>query len=244
MQEKITLLTPDVVELTLTVAGVGSRSYAFLIDWSIRALLAGAWLMGVVMVFGIGIIHELVADGAGDINPSLLLAMLPALVVYLGYHPVLEIVMHGRTPGKRIAGIRIVTAEGAVPGFGTLLTRNAFRAIDALPFFYVIGLGCVMLTARQVRIGDLAAGTLLVYEERVPHHVFELSTEPGQRITASQALILHDLLERWPKLGTAARVRLAIKFLRRARIPAPVDDEMLHARLIGLLEESHARHAP
>ena len=60
--------------------------------------------------------------------------------MYFLYHFALEIAMHGRTPGKRMAGIHIVTREGGSPGAGALLTRNVFRLVDSLPLLYGVGL--------------------------------------------------------------------------------------------------------
>src|SRR5690606_18924459 len=90
---------------------------------------------------------------------------LPATAIYLLYHPVLEVAMRGRTPGKRIAGVRVVRRDGGVPGVGALLVRNVFRLVDSLPFLYCVGLTAAVLTEHSVRIGDMAAGTLLVYDD-------------------------------------------------------------------------------
>ena len=152
------------VEVTLPIAGAGGRSYAFIIDWHIRVLLALAWWLVAAAGFSGGFTSA--GSGAGaDSVARFLLITLPPLAIYFLYHPILEIAMRGRTPGKRMAGIRIVTRDGASPGVGALLIRNAFRLIDSLPAFYCLGLGFVISTAQHVRIGDLAAGTLLVYDK-------------------------------------------------------------------------------
>ena len=95
---------------------------------------------------------------------ALYAGLLPAAAIYFLYHPLLEILMQGRTPGKRMAGIRIVTERALTPDAGALIIRNVFRLVDSLPAFYLFGLVVAMFTARQVRIGDLAAGTLLIYD--------------------------------------------------------------------------------
>src|SRR2546421_10292875 len=73
--------------------------------------------------------------------------------------------MRGSTPGKRMAGVRIVARDGGGPSAGALLTRNVFRLVDSLPLFYGVGLITVVLTRDNLRIGDMAAGTLLVFEQ-------------------------------------------------------------------------------
>src|SRR5262249_48759921 len=69
----------------------------------------------------------------------------------------------GRTPGKRMVGIEIIATDGSAPGVGAILTRNVFRLIDSFPGAYAVGLIATMATRNGVRIGDMAAGTLLVY---------------------------------------------------------------------------------
>src|SRR4029077_20735966 len=75
-----------------------------------------------------------------------------------------EIAMRGRTPGKRIAGVHIVARGGSSPGIGALLTRNVFRIVDSFPLLYPVGLITAMITPEHVRVGDIAAGTVLVYD--------------------------------------------------------------------------------
>jgi uncharacterized membrane protein SpoIIM required for sporulation len=89
---------------------------------------------------------------------------MPTLAIYFLYHLVLEPVMRGRTPGKRMIGLRILTPEGLVPSTSALVTRNAFRIIDSLPFAYVVGLLCAMFGKRHLRLGDIAAGTVLAVD--------------------------------------------------------------------------------
>ena len=91
---------------------------------------------------------------------------LPSLAIYFLYHPILEVALQGQTPGKRIAGVRVVAlAHGGAPGIGAILIRNVFRLVDSLPFLYAIGLVTTIVTRHAVRIGDIAAGTVLVYDE-------------------------------------------------------------------------------
>ena len=150
------------VEVALPVAGPGARSFAFIIDWHIRAILAAAWFVIGMMLYNqdfMNIMPPLETDGLwfGSIA-------LPTAGIYFLYHPMLEIAMRGRTPGKRIAGVRLVTHTGGTPLIGAYLIRNVFRLIDSFPVFYGLGLILTMLTRNHVRVGDLAAGTLLVYD--------------------------------------------------------------------------------
>jgi hypothetical protein len=126
----------------------------------------------------------------------------------------MEIVMRGRTPGKRIAGVRLVTRDGSVPAVSAFLLRNVFRLIDSFPAFYGVGLVTCVITRSHVRVGDLAAGTLLVYEgtdESVLEHVNAQAL--GAQLDGPTADIVNDLLRRWSKLDTNARTQVARKVL-------------------------------
>ena len=138
------------------IAGPGSRSYAFLIDWHIRLLAALAWVLAALLV------------RRPDWNlrsAGLWIVFGPALAIYLLYHPVVELAMHGQTPGKRYAGVRVVGPDGRDPGIRAILIRNALRLLDCLPFGYAVGLVVSVVTTDHRRLGDLVAGTRLVARE-------------------------------------------------------------------------------
>jgi uncharacterized RDD family membrane protein YckC len=242
MDEQISVHSVTGVDLTLHIAGPGNRSYAFVIDWHIRLLLSGAWLLLAVYVMRLSL-NARSQDG--------LLSLLPAFGIYFLYHPILEIAMRGRTPGKRIAGIRIVTRTGGAPGTAALLIRNVFRLIDSLPALYALGLVTCFVTANRVRIGDMAAGTLLVLDEAAAAK----SLARLEVLTAGSALpldtleLVDQILERWPSLGSDNRRRIAATLLARvepgcdARLLAGLGETELHARLSALLNAGAATSA-
>ncbi len=238
--EELTVRGLTGVDMTLAVAGPGTRSYAFVIDWHIRVLLALAWVL-------LGLLLRLVLPhGSGTALTSslfLLGVVAPAVLVYVLYHPVLEVVLHGRTPGKRMAGVRIVTREGAIPGTGALLIRNLFRLIDSLPVLYLVGLMCCLTTMQRVRIGDLAAGTVLVLDESASaKSLSRLGTLLQRSRLRPEALALvQDLLDRWTELEPQRRATLARAVLSRVEAGAgstglaALDEAALHSRLQALL---------
>ena len=224
------------IDVALPIAGPGARSYAFVIDWHIRLVLALAWF----------VVGALLYNGRPSLSAPLTneahwfaLVVVPALAIYFLYHYVVELAMRGSTPGKRTAGVRIVTRDGAAPSAGALLLRNVFRVVDSMPAFYPVGLITVMVSRDHVRLGDMAAGTLLVYERSraaVPLR------ERGGGLDAPGAEILAELLERWPTLASEARVRLAQQFWQRyfgdTTDMRADGDEAWHARLQQLLQRS------
>jgi len=149
------------VDARLVLAGPGARSIAFVLDWLIRGALTLAYLL----LAAWAILGNLDFEVPSDSETLWYLAgLVPAMAIYFLYHLVLEPLMGGRTPGKRMIGLRILTPEGVVPGVGALLTRNVFRLVDSLPVFYMVGLLFVIFGRRHLRIGDLAAGTVLAVE--------------------------------------------------------------------------------
>jgi uncharacterized RDD family membrane protein YckC len=127
--DQIAVQSATGVDLTLNIAGPGNRSYAFVIDWHIRLLLAGAWLLLASFILKVSLNPR--SQGA-------LLSLMPAAIIYFLYHPIIEVAMRGGTPGT-----------------AALLIRNLFRLIDSLPAFYVIGLVSCVFTANRVRVGEI-----------------------------------------------------------------------------------------
>src|ERR1700761_984423 len=150
------------VDVALPMAGPGARSFAFLIDWLIRTILAIAWYVVGALLYNRG--WRITAP----MNPGaawFVYVIAPPAAIYFLYHPILEVLTRGRTPGKRMAGVQLVARDGGAPSVGALLTRNVFRLVDSFPAAYAVGLITTFVTRDSVRIGDLAAGTLLVYVE-------------------------------------------------------------------------------
>lgn len=242
IQDELQLTSTDATEVNLPIAGTGSRSFAFLIDWHIRIILALAWLVGTAVLLGM-LGGDGISDGAFDGIGGFVfyVVILPPLLIYFLYHPVLEVVAKGRTPGKRAAGIRIVTVEGQTPDVSALLIRNVFRLLDSLPVFYVVGLVTVLLSARQVRIGDMAAGTLLAYEKKLAGNAFERFAAPGEAVLDLPAIeVAQDLLKRWKTLAPDKRSQIAAKLVVSQGESLPVNvskrafDEEMHRRLLSI----------
>jgi len=236
MSAQLPELTVDSVtgiDVSLPVAGAGARAYAFLIDWVIRLILALAWYSVATVIYNGDL--SLAPPPESDARWFAAVAA-PALAIYFLYHLVLETLMRGRTPGKRMAGVSIIGRDGSAPGVGALLTRNVFRLIDSFPVGYGVGLFTCLVTRDHVRIGDLAAGTLMIYEDRNTLGARNLALSKNPLGIATSELVA-ELLERWSSLDSNARAHLARAFLERVTGSAPdpaATEADLHTQLVHL----------
>lgn len=141
--------TPEGVELTLSPAGPVPRALAWAVDLSIR---------GVVYAAGAGALSLLGQGGVG-------LMLIAAFLLEWAY-PVYFELTSGRTPGKRVLSLMVVHEDGSPLTLGSAMLRNLVRFVDFLPFGYLFGLLSCLFSGHFQRLGDLAAGTLVVHE----HH--------------------------------------------------------------------------
>lgn len=150
-EDRLTITTPEGVELELQLAGLGSRFIAQSIDLLIKAALI-----------------VLIAISLSVFDLTGVAIMLPAfLLVLYAYDVVFETFGNGRTPGKRATRLRVVRAGGEPVDFMSSAIRNVLRLIDGLPTSYVPGMISILATKRNQRLGDLAAGTIVIHEDPV-----------------------------------------------------------------------------
>ncbi|MCG6573547.1 RDD family protein [Pseudomonas sp. AF32] len=142
--------TPEGIDLPLRPAGLMPRALAFAIDLGIRGLALGC-LFFILAFFG-----EL---GIG-------LGAILLFVVSWWYMVLFEVLRQGRSPGKQMMGLRVVQDDGRPIGWSASLIRNLLRFVDLLPFGYAFGAVCCLQHPAFKRLGDLAAGTLVVYREQ------------------------------------------------------------------------------
>ena len=232
MDDRLNIPSVTGTDLTFEVAGPGGRSYAFIIDWHIRLLVALAYFLAASLSYT-GTVSWL-DEIDNSFTGYFYFVSLPALIIYFFYHPVLEVLMDGRTPGKRIAGVRVVTADGQSPGVGAHLIRNIFRIVDSLPFAYAIGIITTLLTKNNVRFGDLAAGTLLIYDHADEKAALkEVEAVSGTDVGLERAELVQELIERWNSLDSPTRFNLGRKLLAQLGndLPPVLEDKDILLRL-------------
>lgn len=234
--DRISVTTPERVAVEYEVAGVGTRAMAQAIDWLIL-IVADAVLL---LVFG------LLSGGglAGSVGGAVLIVLLGAS--WIGYFLVCEW-RWGVTAGKRALRARVVTEYGAPIGFADSVTRNLLRLVDFLPFMYLFGGILAITSARSQRLGDRAAGTLVV---RPPKKGKATAVPPGAsfvQLSSHQhaalgggavgelSAVIDEFQARKDKLLASPRQELA------ARIAAQA--ERIVDRPPGLDDETYIEHA-
>lgn len=175
MHEDYTLLTPENVELQYEIAGIGSRVLAAFIDYTIVVLADIA--LSFASAFGASFLARLArqlfpgAREAGDFVTSTVGALL-ILAIFLGwwgYFIMFELVWNGQSPGKKMLGLRVVRTGGQPINAISSLVRNLLRLVD---LFLLIGVLVMLVNRSSRRLGDLAAGTLVVRDPRALRAAF------------------------------------------------------------------------
>jgi len=177
--DQLNIDTPELVEIEMPLAGIGSRFIALLVD----SLIWGAGLLVLGLLFALfapGI--EAFSKISAQWTEALVIFIL--FLLFWGYFTLFEAFWNGRTPGKRVARIRVIQRSGRAIGLLESMARNLIRYIDMQPFpLYAVGLIAVFSTRRHQRLGDLAAGTLVVRDRALEEPAWG---EAGARtITAS-----------------------------------------------------------
>lgn len=212
------VVTPEAVPLALDLAGLGSRMIATLIDGAIQ--------------FGIffGVALFLAGTGIRGI-PAFVLVIVVVFLLFWGYFIAFEGLWDGRTPGKRAQRLRVVRVDGQPVGWTNVVVRNLLRVVDLLPGNYAVGAMFMLLGRRSQRLGDLAAGTLVVRERKpeVPTPLrLDATGATGRGLDAAglgerEYALLRSFLERRPTLDPAARRDLA------AQVAAAIRPHVAHA---------------
>jgi uncharacterized RDD family membrane protein YckC len=157
LSERLKIDTPENVLLDAEIAGFGSRCAAALFDY----VIVGLVFFAIVYI----IVTQPNARNTSN-TVWLLLFFVLAQVGLILYHLVFEFLMNGRTPGKMLADLRVVQANGLPVTLSGLLIRNLVRLFDFLPIGYLVGLVTLFATEKTQRLGDLAANTIVIRERK------------------------------------------------------------------------------
>jgi uncharacterized RDD family membrane protein YckC len=212
-EDRRTISTPEGVQLALPLAGIGSRFFALLIDYLI---------CGVAMVIAI-----LAALAIGGDVAATIVAVTAVLAINVVYFTLFEVFGGGRTLGKRATGLRVVTDGGGQVGLRASLIRNIIRVLELAALVYAPAIVSVLATRNNQRLGDLAAGTLVIRDTKVERVVTAPPAPPVSAdryaswdvtgIGEEEAGAVRSFLERRSQLRPGARRALAQQLAERLR---------------------------
>ncbi|KAA6458753.1 RDD family protein [Acidobacteria bacterium AB60] len=162
VSDQLSIDTPELVTIEMPLAGVGSRFIALLIDGVV-------WFAAILVLLFLSLIFLPAIRAASALSEKWAVALIIFIFFLLnwGYFTLFEAFWNGQTPGKRIARIRVIQRTGRPIGIVESMARNFVRYVDYLPSFYVAGVITMFVTKQHQRLGDLAAGTLVV-RDRTP----------------------------------------------------------------------------
>jgi len=166
IRDQLSIDTPELVPIEMPLAGIGSRFIAIFIDyliWTAAAILLS--ILAAIVLSGFAISERISFNWAAG------LYILGLFLLQWGYFTLFEALANGRTPGKRVAHIRVIHRSGRAISFVESLSRNLVRVVDYLPGLYATGLVSIFLTRQNQRLGDMVAGTLVVRDRAIetPH---------------------------------------------------------------------------
>jgi len=244
LEQVVDVETPELVVLSYTIAGLGSRLYAALIDLLFSALLF------IAVAVGIGILlprNRIAAAVRTDSSTALATAALVILqfAILWGYYLLFEGLRDGQTPGKRILRLRAVRDGGFSVGFAASAVRNLMRIVDLQPIFtYLVGIGAIAFSKSGKRLGDMVAGTIVVRESLVRQPLADRLAAPATVATAAPVLSAQlsesefQLLDRWAarrnSLDADRRRQLTEQVARRLAHVLPGDGTSEAAQLSRL----------
>jgi uncharacterized RDD family membrane protein YckC len=234
LHEVSTIETPEQITVDLPLAGVGSRSLAYLVDlgWQSLPIIAAA-ITAYVFLPSEAKPDRFVeprTDGGSPI-PLAAVAFVSAVIFFVnfGYFALFEVLWKGQSPGKRFLGLRVVR-DGGYPIDGrAALVRNLLRVVDFLPALYLVGIVTLFASRKGKRVGDYAAGTFVV-KERMPGEVMAPVWPGGTgALSAAERSVVAEFLVRRNDLTYQARARvgraLANRLAERLGQTPPVDAE-------------------
>ncbi|MEM7363108.1 MAG: RDD family protein [Pseudomonadota bacterium] len=207
--------TPEGVELELQIAGPVARACAWATDLAIRA----------VVYLVVGVVMSLL----GSLGTGVFLVVI-FLLEWL--YPVAFEVTRGDTPGKRAFGLMVCQDNGAPVTWSASMLRNLLRVVDLLPFLYGVGLVTMVSNARFQRLGDIAAGTLVVYGEKASE--LQSFSDTGSArlplpLTLPEQRAILDFAERAKSLSDERQLELAGMMPSLIKRIKPVETLLAHA---------------
>jgi uncharacterized RDD family membrane protein YckC len=250
MQSLISIQTPEKIVFTYEIAEIGTRIAAFVVDMLVQSLL---WILLLLLFF---LTNEISFSSSSEFSYPYVFASFVLIIMFIFrwfYFVFFETVMAGQTPGKKAMRIRVIRNNGESLDLATIITRNFLRSIDGLPIIPMVGGFVALLNSKRMRLGDIAANTLVVkemyYKLGLPDFEVKFSnSESGKtkllldtKLNENELYIIRRFLNEKSKLSlekqnTIAN-QLALDVLKKLKINTTFEDPQ------NFLEQVYLLHA-
>jgi uncharacterized RDD family membrane protein YckC len=224
VERTLEVRTGESIAIQYELAGLGSRFLAVGLDLAIQLSTTAAVVIGMLVA------AKPLARAAGSVSSKLtktgeatLIAagVVAIFVLYFGYFIIFELWWSGRTPGKRALGIRVVRDAGFPLDIGAAVIRNVVRILEFALGFYALSAVSAVLSRQNKRLGDFAAGTIVVRERAAapPDIGAYLARDSGcdDGLSADERGLVERYVARRAQLEPHARAALAARIAQRVR---------------------------
>lgn len=233
--DQLNIDTPENVTFGYRVAGIGSRFLAALVD----STLIGVLILSIYFLFWLLLYvlsqlpfpetpsGEITNTNADQILLWLAAALgLVAFALFWSYYMLFELLWNGQTPGKRWLGLRVIRTDGAPITLAEAVIRNLVRLVDFMPAYYGVGVVTMFINRQARRLGDLAAGTMVVHDRAIitlaslalqaPAPIANDSRLPFAHLSSQDVALAEDFLRRREQFVN--RADLAVKIAQALEI--------------------------
>ena len=218
--EKLTIETPEQIELEFPIAGLGSRGMALLVDS----------LLQLVVVILVWVFTEIISPDLDRYWVSMgkwmtALVIFVMFCLYWGYFAIFEVFWNGQTPGKRQAKIRVITASGRPITVFEAIARNFLRVIDS-QLGYMIGAVTIAIDKKNRRLGDMVAGTVVIHEVQEQGDSYWYAQQTTTPVAVPVEAIGAMTAQEFQLIETFLNRRLDLPYDQRQRTAASIADKI------------------
>jgi uncharacterized RDD family membrane protein YckC len=224
MDRTLRVKTPESIAFSYELAGLGSRFLAVAIDVAIQTLVMIGIIWGLVYA-GTHMSSAAMRDAsrASKFEESLAIAFIITIifVIYFGYFIIFETFWNGQTPGKKLMGLRVVRDGGYPADFASIAIRNVIRVGEAVAGLYAISAVAALMSPENKRLGDMAAGTLVVRDTAAAKLAAILEEPPDAArpimLTAEERSLIDLFVVRRQGMTPGNRAVMAARIAQRVR---------------------------
>ena len=266
----LSIATPENVAFGYEVAGIGSRFLAAVVDTLIILALILLVELTLSLIAASFFRDQLLSDSPALVWMAAIFGLV-AFALFWGYYIFFEMLWNGQSPGKRWVGLRVIRTDGTPVTLAESIVRNLVRLVDFLPAYYGVGVVTMFVNGQSRRLGDLAAGTLVV-RDRVAVTLESLAARPAppapalpsaadpaspspttpatgwpvERLTGHDLEMAEDFLRRRAQLSNRAALaqRIVQALLKQMNVPSsPMDDRRAESLIVEIVQAARNRQS-